>query len=52
MPSCLFNDFRLIAYTTHQAVQSVGSTSVYAYWVFDRNDKLLDILIYKETDAL
>jgi len=30
----------------------VFSTYVYAYWVFDRNDKLLDILVYKETDAL
>ena len=27
-------------------------TYVYAYWVFDKNDKLLDIIIYKETDAL
>ncbi len=27
-------------------------TYVYAYWVFDKNDILLDVLIYKETDAL
>ena len=31
MPFSLFNSFRLVAYLTHQAVQSMGSTS--QFWV-------------------
>jgi len=27
-------------------------TYVYAYWAFDNKNKLIDIIVYKETDAL